>query len=152
MSYQTFFVALKNAGYAADDKEAILLHFTGKKSLRSLTAVEMDTVVKALRMQTKKIELLVTEAVKKQRAKILGLCCYQMQMHKLDSEGKPFVNSEGNHEIDWEIFNKFMVEKSYLKKLLHEYTAKELPKLVFQIEKIANEVVEKRRNNFKVLK
>lgn len=129
--YSEFYALLKKIGLR-EEKESILLLCTAKKRLNELTPQEYQDVIVYLRKQANPID---EAAIKRMRSKIIGLCQTKLGLQTADNQ------------IDWQMFNSFMVKTSYLKKPLNHYTLAELPKLVSQIQKIAKTPLKNENNH-----
>ena len=105
-------------------KDALVLSFTnGRSNSRSdLTYSEALEMIKYLQAECAKVD-----SANQMRRKMIAKC----------------------HNMDWEpavpSLDQWCREKGYLKKPLMEYTAKELPKLVSQLDKVYLSVLKRTR-------
>lgn len=69
------------------------------------------------------------DSIRRMRGKILSYC-HKMKWYKEGTEDnqKP--------DLDWKAINEFCVERGVGKKRLNQYTAEELPKLIYQFQKL----------------
>ena len=128
---------LHGQGFDFDRKEAIRQFTAGKKSgLRELTTDEYSGLINWLNHELGQLFISSTggrgsgkEFSQKQRRKIIALLC-KVGMIKDD-------RADMNRIYSW------VLTHGYLKKSLNQYTASELPKLVYQAEEFYKSHIER---------
>jgi hypothetical protein len=111
--------ALLSELHLRDEKESIIREFTGGRttSSRSMTKAEARALIAHLKSVDPK-----DKGAEKMRNKVLSMC------HEMG------WRIPGTDRIDMDHVNNWCVSRSYLKKKLDDYTHKELPLLVTQVE------------------
>lgn len=127
---QRLYAIFARLGIDQEAKEDMVYkHTNGRTNKTSaMTYLECDSMIKTLNeVGQNKRQVMASPPpsgpAQRMRRKILSIC------HELGWE-KP------GGAIDWKILDDFMINRSYLHKLLNDYTEAELPKLVTQFEDI----------------
>lgn len=115
-----------------EQKGPIVYSFSNGRtvSVKELTVQEANELVRHLNQQANQTTTQEAAGANQMRRKILSMC------HRMGWETE-------SGKIDFEVLNKWMNQKSYLKKELNKYSYSELPKLVSQFTAVYKHLVNK---------
>lgn len=118
-------------GIDSETKETLVFSFTGGRETSSakMTVQECQALIDHLNKYTKKKKPVDDEKAERMKRRIIAMC------HEMGWE-------KASGKIDMDHINNFCKESGYLHKPLDNYTAKELPKLIYQFEKVYNHYLE----------
>jgi hypothetical protein len=116
-----------------DDKADLVYEATKGRTTSSALLSEGECKHLIEWLNTKKTQARINQddVSNTMRRKILSIC-HEMQWHDAET-----------NEIDWGGLNNWLLKYGYLHKLLHEYTAQELPKLITQFEELLRHYYQK---------